>query len=88
MSNNTERQKLRVTAPDGTVYNIEDLLTVKKVMEVFEVTRVCVYNWLGPKSDKGTYPDGKFPHAFKEGKIYIPIVDIKDMISNKKTVVY
>jgi hypothetical protein len=78
--------KIIVTAPDGTKYNIADLLTVDKLMEVFSVTRITVYNWLGKKDKSNMYPSGKFPHAFKVGKIYIPIIDVKRMISNKTVI--
>lgn len=86
MSSNSELISNIVIQHGEIKYKLNELLTVRMVMEVFDVTRVTVYNWLGKKSENGTYPDGKFPHAFKlknEGKIYIPINDVKHLIDMK-----
>jgi len=68
-------------------YRLNELLTVRMVMEVFGVTRVTVYNWLGKKDDNDKYPNGKLPHAFKVGsdggKIYIPLNDVKALVDKR-----
>lgn len=74
---------MKITAPDGICYGLDELLTVTNVMEIFEVTNITVYNWLGKIDDKGVYSEGKFEHAFKLGKIYIPMIDVQKYISNK-----
>ena len=77
--------RIVVTAPDGKKYEIRETLSVEKIMEIFDVTRVTVYNWLGKRDKNNMYSKGKFPHAFKMGKIYIPIIDVTDVVQNKQT---
>ena len=72
-----------IESNDGVKYAMSELFTVESVMKTFDVTRMTVYNWLGKKSSTGGYPDGKFPHSFKLGKIYIPIVDVQEYIQNR-----
>lgn len=78
---------MKVTAPDGAEYSLNELLTVSAIQEIFgNVTKVTVYNWLGKADENGCYPDGKFPHAFKfGGMIYIPAIDVRNNIKNRQT---
>lgn len=79
------KDNMSVVAPDGVTYSLNDLLSVKNVMDIFNVTRVTVYNWLGKCSESNAYEDGKFKHAFKfGGMIYIPYEDIKNEIDKKQ----
>lgn len=81
-----ENRKIKITAPDGFTYNLDELLTTVNIMEIFGVTNITVYNWLGTIDENYCYPNGKFPHAFKfGGKIYIPVKDAKDRIVKKQS---
>lgn len=77
---------MRITAPDGVSYSLDELLTTSAVMDIFGVTNVTVYNWLGKVDENGAYTQGKFRHAFKlGGNIYIPVEDVKNVIKQKQT---
>lgn len=71
-------------------YRLDELFTAKMIMEIFDIGRVTVYNWLGEKVEGNntiTYPLGKFPNAFKSagatGKIYIPKKDVESLIERR-----
>jgi hypothetical protein len=80
------KNKIKITAPDGVAYSLDELLTTRDIMEIFNVTNITVYNWLGSIDENGAYTDGKFKHAFKlGGLIYIPVEDVKDVIVKKQS---
>lgn len=83
--------KITVGSDDNS-YRLDELLTVSMIMEIFDVSRLTVYNWLGDGEEiDGVifYPNGKFPNSFKasiggSAKIYIPVSNVKDYINKKQ----
>lgn len=74
---------LKIISPNGNKYKVTDLITVRKVQELFGVTHITVYSWLGKLNDISVYSDGRFPNAFKYNKrIYIPVSDVENVIKN------